>query len=117
MALPPEDLEALLAMPAMEAPDDVTANFENPPNQNGLAWFVQVFCIIITLLAVILRLYARMWTIKRVHKEEGRYRLLRYKKFATMFDFGVSDEVSCFPQSLCCLLSDLLAAQPTLASK
>ncbi|KAL2018125.1 hypothetical protein VTK56DRAFT_1255 [Thermocarpiscus australiensis] len=45
MSLSPEQLAALLAAPALEPPLGVTADFDNLPNQNGLAWFVTTFCM------------------------------------------------------------------------
>lgn len=66
-----EELAALLASPAMEAPDGVTPDFDNPPNANGLAWFVTTFCMVITTSSLCLRLYARTWKTKQVRIEEG----------------------------------------------
>ncbi|CAI0648515.1 unnamed protein product [Colletotrichum noveboracense] len=40
MSLSSDELEALLASPALAPPEGVTPNFDNPPNQNGLAWAV-----------------------------------------------------------------------------
>lgn len=42
MAMTSEALEALLAAPVLEPPAGVTANFDNPPNRNGLAWRLQL---------------------------------------------------------------------------
>uniref|UniRef100_A0A0D2YKD9 Rhodopsin domain-containing protein n=1 Tax=Fusarium oxysporum (strain Fo5176) TaxID=660025 RepID=A0A0D2YKD9_FUSOF len=35
-----KELEALLAAPALQPPPGAEASFDNPPNRNGLAWFV-----------------------------------------------------------------------------
>ncbi|KAJ5754433.1 hypothetical protein N7533_003976 [Penicillium manginii] len=44
----PEVLAELLAAPALAAPEGVTPDFENPPNRNGLAWFVTTLCMVIS---------------------------------------------------------------------
>ena len=75
MAMTPEALEALLASPALEPPPGVTANFDNPPNENGLAWGVTTFCMVIATLCLFLRGYARMWLEKTVRVEEGKVSL------------------------------------------
>lgn len=66
-----EPLGELLAAPAQAAPAGVTPNFENPPNKNGLAWFVTTICAIVVASSACLRLYARVWMCKRVRIEEG----------------------------------------------
>lgn len=72
MATPQEELEALLAAPSLPAPEGVTPNFDNPPNRNGLAYFVTTFCIFVATLCLILRAYIRTWKEKRLYKEEGK---------------------------------------------
>ncbi|GAA92593.1 hypothetical protein AKAW_10707 [Aspergillus luchuensis IFO 4308] len=42
----PEALATLLDEPALAAPSGVTANFDNPPNSNTLAWVVTTFCTV-----------------------------------------------------------------------
>ncbi|KAL2751907.1 hypothetical protein ACRALDRAFT_2064536, partial [Sodiomyces alcalophilus JCM 7366] len=66
----PEELEGLLAAPALEPPPGVIPNFENPPNRNGLAVAVTTLCIAISTLCLFLRAYVRMWREKTIHKEE-----------------------------------------------
>ncbi|RKU43781.1 hypothetical protein DL546_004585 [Coniochaeta pulveracea] len=70
MSLPPDQLAALLAAPALEPPAGVTANFDNPPNKNGLAWFVTTFCMVISTLFLLVRLYAKIWVRKETRTEE-----------------------------------------------
>lgn len=70
MSLSPSALAALLAQPALEAPAGVTANFDNPPNRNHLAWFVTTFCMVIATLCLFLRGYAKLWIARKVGVEE-----------------------------------------------
>lgn len=66
------EIKALLAGPALEAPEGVTPDFTNPDNRNGLAWFVTTFCMVIATICLLLRLYARMWKAKKVTVVEGK---------------------------------------------
>lgn len=67
----PTSLNALLAEPALTPPAGVTPDFENPPNQNSLAWGVTTACMVIATICLFLRVYARFWLEKKVHIEEG----------------------------------------------
>lgn len=66
-----EQLAALLSQPALDAPEGVTPDFDNPPNENGLAWFVTTFCMVIATICLCLRAYARLWLTRKVQIEEG----------------------------------------------
>ncbi|KAB5531373.1 hypothetical protein GE09DRAFT_1252038 [Coniochaeta sp. 2T2.1] len=70
MSLPPEQLAALLATPALEPPPGITAVFDNPPNKNSLAWFVTTFCMVISTVCLFVRLYAKLWVLRRIRVEE-----------------------------------------------
>ena len=70
MSLSADELAALLALPALAAPAGTTANFDNPPNQNGLAWFVTTFCMVVSTLCLFIRLYAKVWMTKKPGIEE-----------------------------------------------
>ena len=72
MAMTKEELDALLAAPAMEPPEDVTPDFENHPNRNGLALVVTTLCLAVSILCVILRTYARVYKIRAIHMEESK---------------------------------------------
>lgn len=61
----PEELAALLATPALPPPDGVTPNFDNPPNQNALAWVVTTLCMVVSTLCVCLRVFTRIWVVKK----------------------------------------------------
>ncbi|KAI2618565.1 hypothetical protein GGS26DRAFT_380968 [Hypomontagnella submonticulosa] len=64
-SLSPAQLEAFLNQPALQPPDNVIPNFENPPNRNDIAQAVVPFCLTITTIAVLLRIYARMFCVKK----------------------------------------------------
>ncbi|RKU41627.1 hypothetical protein DL546_005339 [Coniochaeta pulveracea] len=68
--LTPEQLAGVLAMPAMAPPDNEVSNFVNPPNQNGMAVAVMVLCIVVVVLCLITRAYARIFLLKRVQIQE-----------------------------------------------
>lgn len=66
-------LKKLLAAPAATPPDGITANFEDPPNRNGLAWAVTTVCTVVLTLCFCVRLYARVWMERSVRVEEGEF--------------------------------------------
>lgn len=66
-----EELAAALEMPAMEAPKGVKANFDNPPNENGLALAIITTTLVIGTLCVLLRAYARVYLLRKVQIEES----------------------------------------------
>lgn len=66
----PEVLAELLAAPALPAPEGVTPNFDNPPNKNGLAWFVTTFCMVVATMCLFLRILVRLWLEKKLRVEE-----------------------------------------------
>ncbi|KAG9566877.1 hypothetical protein KCU71_g3188, partial [Aureobasidium melanogenum] len=70
MSLSASDLQNLLAKPALPAPKGVTADFENPPNKNGLALFVTTFCMLFATVLVLARGYAKLRILKAAHVEE-----------------------------------------------
>ncbi|KAI6084003.1 hypothetical protein F4821DRAFT_271385 [Hypoxylon rubiginosum] len=65
-ALTPEQLEALLNGPALAPPDGVMPNFENPPNKNYIAAAVVPLCLTVTTIAVLLRVWARVFLLRKV---------------------------------------------------
>ncbi|KAK0625028.1 hypothetical protein B0T17DRAFT_508048 [Bombardia bombarda] len=64
------EVVTFLALPALPPPSGVTPNFDNPPNQNGLAMGVTTFLTLILKLCFLLRLYARFWVGERINIEE-----------------------------------------------
>lgn len=71
MSLSSAEVEALLDAPAMQPPAGVTPNFDNPPNQNMLAWFVTTFCMVISTICLLVRLYSRVWKQRKFKITEG----------------------------------------------
>ncbi|KAL4806196.1 hypothetical protein BDV18DRAFT_124092 [Aspergillus unguis] len=95
MSLSPEDLEELLARPALEAPSGVTPNFDDPPNNNSLAWVVTTFCTVVSTLCVLLRIFVRAWLDKKFRVEEilmicayGAYWGAAYAGYALIYSPG-----------------------------
>ena len=73
MSLTEEELAAVLDMPAMEAPEGVEPDFDNPPNENGLALAIITVTLAIGTLCVLLRAYGRVYLLRKVGIEERKY--------------------------------------------
>lgn len=71
MSLSQDQIDGLLSLPALEPPPGITANFDDPPNRNGLAYFVTTICVVISSLCVLIRLYSKVSMEKRLRVEEG----------------------------------------------
>ncbi|KAH9995932.1 hypothetical protein F4779DRAFT_194042 [Xylariaceae sp. FL0662B] len=63
-------LEEMMELPAMPAPDGITPIFDNPPNQNGLAITILTLCLVISTICVCLRVYARLYLLRKVQAED-----------------------------------------------
>ncbi|CAD0017548.1 unnamed protein product, partial [Aureobasidium pullulans] len=70
MSLTPSELNILLGEPALVPPAGFTPDYDDPPNRNGLAWFVTTFCMLFATTLVVVRLYAKFRILKAVHTEE-----------------------------------------------
>ncbi|KAH9885698.1 hypothetical protein F4778DRAFT_500096 [Xylariomycetidae sp. FL2044] len=68
--LSPEQQEMVLNGPALEPPPGVTSNLEHPPNRNDLAQITNALCLTATCLVALLRVYAKVFCIKKVHMED-----------------------------------------------
>lgn len=66
-------MDAILNGPAMVPPPGETSDFSNLPNQNPLAIGVLVTMIVISTLCVLVRLYARVYLLRKVAAEESEY--------------------------------------------
>lgn len=66
-------MDAILNGPAMAPPAGETSDFTNPPNENPLAIGVLVTMIVISTLCVLVRLYARVYLLRKVQAEESEY--------------------------------------------
>lgn len=60
---------------AMPPPEGIDSNFDDPANQNGLAWGVLIACVAVATLSLFLRAYARVYLLRKVQAEEGTYAL------------------------------------------
>ncbi|KAI1131718.1 hypothetical protein F5Y10DRAFT_261880 [Nemania abortiva] len=59
-----EDLQAILNSPALAPPAGVHPNYENPPNNNRLAFGITVTALVVTTLAVLLRVHSWIYVMK-----------------------------------------------------
>ncbi|KAJ8132373.1 hypothetical protein O1611_g1251 [Lasiodiplodia mahajangana] len=69
--LPKEQQDALLAGPALAAPDGVIPNFDNPPNENAIAQATFVICLFFATFSFLVRMYARLAGLRSVNVEDG----------------------------------------------
>lgn len=63
-------MDAILNGPAMAPPPGEVSDFSNPPNENPLAIGVLVTMIVISTFCVLVRLYARVYLLRKVSLEE-----------------------------------------------
>ncbi|KAI0517801.1 hypothetical protein F5B22DRAFT_645504 [Xylaria bambusicola] len=68
--LTPLEQEWTLNSPALPPPPGVVPNFLRPPNKNHVAIIVNVVCLVVTVLVICLRAYARICCIKKLHFED-----------------------------------------------
>jgi hypothetical protein len=64
-------MDAILNGPAMAPPKGEVSEFDNPPNENPLAIGVLVTMIVISTFCVLVRLYARVYLLRKVQVEES----------------------------------------------
>ncbi|PGH16758.1 hypothetical protein AJ80_05073 [Polytolypa hystricis UAMH7299] len=74
-------MSSFLDLPALEPPEGVIPNFENPPNQNALALGVLTACCVVSTLCVLIRAYGRIYLLKKFQIEEVLV-LIAYGNFA-----------------------------------
>ncbi|KAI0138900.1 hypothetical protein F4776DRAFT_662601 [Hypoxylon sp. NC0597] len=68
--LSPEEQDAILEGPALAPPDGVNPNFETPPNRDAEARAIALVCLVLVSLTLLLRAYAKLFCLKRVHVED-----------------------------------------------
>lgn len=56
--------------PLLPAPDGVTAQLDNPPNDNGLALGVLITCVAIPTISVIIRIFQRIIMPRKLQIED-----------------------------------------------
>ena len=64
-----EELDALLAQPALESPDG-QHNLINPPNQTSMTIGLMALCMAVVVLCLCIRGYARIVLVKKVEAQE-----------------------------------------------
>ncbi|KXX79711.1 hypothetical protein MMYC01_203806 [Madurella mycetomatis] len=68
--LPPELQEQILNGPARAPPPGVVPNFDNPPNRTPEAIAVIAVCLFFSTAAVLLRIYSRVFILRKVRLED-----------------------------------------------
>ena len=69
-ALTPELVQSILNGPAGTPPVGVTPNFDNPPNTNRFVIITLVFCVLLASLAVLVRMYTKIFLIRSIEYED-----------------------------------------------
>jgi hypothetical protein len=77
-ALPPEQQQLLLNGPGLPPPTGIDSNFDNPPNQNAIAYASLIICIIACVVFICLAAYTKIIHMKRVRLEDGNHFLWLY---------------------------------------
>ncbi|KAI0880463.1 uncharacterized protein GGS22DRAFT_84149 [Annulohypoxylon maeteangense] len=67
--LSPKEQQEILQGAALKPPNGVISNFKNPPNGNAWGLFIIVFCLFMTTVAGLMRLYSR-FILKKAHVED-----------------------------------------------
>ncbi|KAI1342428.1 hypothetical protein F5Y15DRAFT_303954 [Xylariaceae sp. FL0016] len=63
--LPPAEQQRVLNGPSLEPPEGVVPNFDHPPNNNVLALGISSYCLAVSTMSVLLRVYARFWCMRK----------------------------------------------------
>jgi hypothetical protein len=58
--------QALLNQPALQAPNNVTPNFDDPPNNNTLADGITFACLVLTTLALLMRTHSWVFVLAQL---------------------------------------------------
>lgn len=66
----PDQLQALLDGPAGKPPAGITPNLQHPANLNTAVVLAMTFCIMIPALAVLMRMYTKIYLIKSTTYED-----------------------------------------------
>ncbi|KAI1485446.1 hypothetical protein F5X96DRAFT_659932 [Biscogniauxia mediterranea] len=93
--LPKEQQELILDGPALAPPANVTSNFDNPPNNDGLAHGVFAVCLFFATFSFSVRIYARAIRTKKLRVEDfctivayGCYIGFIYCAYRLMAEYG-----------------------------
>ena len=72
-ALTPELVQLMLHGPAGTPPKGVVPNFENPSNLNVIVAIALVFCVGFAFLAVLIRMYTKLFLIRSLAYEDCEF--------------------------------------------
>ncbi|RYP50469.1 hypothetical protein DL768_004021 [Monosporascus sp. mg162] len=93
--LPPEQQAAILDGPALTPPGGIVPNFDNPPNNNRVAYATLAICLCASSLAVCIRACSRLFVVKAVRLEDilavagfGTYVGYIYLNYWLLVNFG-----------------------------
>ncbi|KAI1387216.1 uncharacterized protein F4822DRAFT_405777 [Hypoxylon trugodes] len=59
------ELDQYLDKPALDPPDNIIPNFDDPPNKNYAAKVLLPLCLAITTIAILFRVYAKLFCVKK----------------------------------------------------
>ncbi|CAJ2512531.1 Uu.00g055460.m01.CDS01 [Anthostomella pinea] len=93
--LPKETQQLLLAGPALAPPGNLTSNFDNPPNKNGVAHAALAVCLTLATFSFFIRMYARVIGLRKIKFEDiltfvayGAYIGYIYCAYRVMVEYG-----------------------------
>ena len=72
-SMTPAQKEKFLNGPALQPPPGVVPHFVNPPNRNGLCYSVLILSICVSTIVVFLRMWARIFCVKKFRIEDCKY--------------------------------------------
>ena len=61
----PEQLEILLNSPSLKPPPGTTSNLVNPPNHVVLGYFDISICLVLSTIAIMIRMLTRIWIMHK----------------------------------------------------
>lgn len=73
--LPKAQQDALYAGPALPHPDGIIPDLENPQNDNVSGYVVTTLLLTLGSLAFLIRLYVKIFLMRKVRLEEGKHDL------------------------------------------
>lgn len=112
------ELEAILNSPALAPPGDVVPNFANPPNDNRLALGVTTTALIVTTLAVLMRVHSWIYVLKHwTGKVEAFLVIAGFASFLTYITFAyqvINTEIGFFVHQWDLLVKDTIPFAKTI---
>ena len=82
--LPPDYQKIFLEGPALAPPNNVKSNFTNPANKNEIGWAITAAGLGLATASILLRLYVKIFCIKKFQLEDCKTTSHTFKKVLTV---------------------------------